>query len=226
MAGTIGSSRWPRHCGWPSSSRRRSCTCSAVAATGPRSSGAPPSTDCSRTSSPTEQRRVPAGGTLSDSAPPRRHRRPRSRSLRRRGRWPMTPFMFRIAELVGGPAESPEPSTRPSLSRPVGEGADRYVAVRSLAEQLVCEANAVLPHEAGLTLSDDVADGKLDFTIACGTHRARVSTTFGGGAAVGQLLRGQDAQGTPVELADADALPDLIVSLLVEAGVGRLRQKA
>jgi hypothetical protein len=138
----------------------------------------------------------------------------------------MTPFMFRIAELVGGPAEDPEPSTRPSVPQPVGEGADRYVAVRSLAEQLVCEANAVLPADAVLTLDDEVADGRLDFTIACGSHSARVSTTFGGGASVGQLLRQQAATGDPVELEDADALPDLIVSLLVEAGLGRLPQQA
>jgi hypothetical protein len=138
----------------------------------------------------------------------------------------MTPFMFRIAELVDDPSEEPVPSTRPSEPQPVGQGADRYVAVRSLAEQLVCEANAVLPPQAALTLSDEVADGRLDFTIACGRHRARVSTTFGGGRSFGRLLRQEQAEGAPVELEDADALPDLIVSLLVEAGAGRLVERA
>jgi hypothetical protein len=133
----------------------------------------------------------------------------------------MTPFMFRIAELVGDPGEDPVPSTRASEPQPVGQGADRYVAVRSLAEQLVCEANAVLPQEVALTLSDEVADGRLDFTIACGTHRARVATTFGGGRSFGELLRQEQTEGVPVELEDADALPDLIVSLLVEAGAAR-----
>jgi len=118
------------------------------------------------------------------------------------------------------------PSTRLSEPQPVGQGADRYVAVRSLAEQLVCEANAVLPPEAVLTLSDEVADGRLDFTITCATHRARVSTTFGGGESLGRLLRPGQAEGAPVELEDSDALPDLIVSLLVEAGVGRLLEQA
>jgi hypothetical protein len=138
----------------------------------------------------------------------------------------MTPFMFRIAELFGDPVDEPVPSTRPSRPQPVGQGADRYVAVRSLAEQLVCEANAILPPEAELTLVDEVADGRLDFTIACGTHRARVSTSFGGGRSVGRLLRHGQAEGAPVELEDADALPDLIVSLLVEAGAGRLAERA
>jgi len=138
----------------------------------------------------------------------------------------MTPFMFRISELLGEPGEDPAPSTRPSRPQPVGQGADRYVAVRSLAEQLVCEANAVLPPEAALTLADEAADGRLDFTIACGAHRARVSTMFGGGRSVGRLLRHEEAEGPPVELEDADALPDLIVSLLVEAGAGRLAERA
>jgi hypothetical protein len=100
------------------------------------------------------------------------------------------------------------------------------VAVRSLAEQLVCEANAVLPPEAVLSLADEVADGRLDFTISCGPHRVRVSTTFGGGSSFGRLLRDGQAEGAAVELEDADALPDLIVSLLVEAGAGRLVKRA
>jgi len=137
----------------------------------------------------------------------------------------MTPFMFRIAELFGDPGEVPVPSTRPSRPQPVGEGADRHVAVRSLAEQLVCEANAVLPPDAALTLTDEVADGRLDFTIACGTHRARVSTTFGGGRSFGRLLGHEGAEDSPVELEDADALPDLIVSLIVESGAGRLAER-
>ncbi|MCW2500567.1 MAG: hypothetical protein JWN87_2243 [Frankiales bacterium] len=129
----------------------------------------------------------------------------------------MTPFMVRIAELVGSPEAGAVPSTRPSAPQPVGVGADRHVAVRSLAEQLVCEANAVLPPGPRLTLADEVVDGRLDFTLAYGSSRARVSTAFSGGRSYAQLLR-EDASGEdPVELEDADALPDLIVRLLVDA---------
>ena len=131
----------------------------------------------------------------------------------------MTPFMFRIAELVGDPVEDPVPSTRPSAPRPVGQGADRYVAVRSLAEQLVCEANAVLPPEALLSLSDEVADGRLDCTISCGPHRARVSTTFERRLGIRPAARDGSTRGLPPGTRGApDALPDLIVRLLVEAG--------
>ena len=64
----------------------------------------------------------------------------------------MTPFMTRVAELVGTPEEqladldtlAPMPDTRISRRIATGTGADRQVAIRSLAEQLVSEANAIL----------------------------------------------------------------------------------
>lgn len=125
----------------------------------------------------------------------------------------MTPFMWRVADVVGLDEPAVEPGTVPSRPRAVGNGADRYVAVRSLAEQLVCEANAVLAPGPGMTLVDDLSDGRLDFTIAYGTSRARVSTAFAGGHSLGTLERPGHDSGS-VELRDADALPDLIVSLL------------
>src|SRR5699024_603271 len=83
-------------------------------------------------------------------------RRPTPRRSRRRA---MTPFMTRVAEFIGAhdpqdvgthelPAISSRSTTMPQtrISRRVatGTGADRHVALRSLAEQYVCEANAVL----------------------------------------------------------------------------------
>ena len=64
----------------------------------------------------------------------------------------MTPFMLRVAEIVGTPKDelpeldefAPMPETRVSRRIATGTGADRQVAIRSLAEQLVSEANAIL----------------------------------------------------------------------------------
>ena len=64
----------------------------------------------------------------------------------------MTPFMLRVAEIVGTPQDqlpeldelAPMPETRISRRIATGTGADRQVAIRSLAEQLVSEANAIL----------------------------------------------------------------------------------
>ena len=101
----------------------------------------------------------------------------------------MTPFMLRVAEIVGTPQDqlpeldelAPMPETRISRRIATGTGADRQVAIRSLAEQLVSEANAILGQ----------ADDRLQL--------------------VDEKL--------PHELDGPDALPDLIVRLLVESGV-------
>lgn len=122
--------------------------------------------------------------------------------------------MVRVAELVGSTGTPPAPSTRPSRPQATGAGADRHVAVRSLAEQLVCEANAILQEGQRLTLTDEVVDGRLDFTVTYGDSSARVSTAFSGGRSQAQLLRDGSPDAVPVELQDADALPDLLLGLL------------
>ena len=137
----------------------------------------------------------------------------------------MTPFMQRVAELVGAiPTEegaadlAPMPATRLSQRIATSTGADRHVAIRSLAEQLVCEANAVLPPGDDLTISDETPPSELAFTIGYRGRGARVSTTFADGTAYGRLVGYGFETDAPRELADADAVPDLIVRLLDTAG--------
>ncbi|MCB0905740.1 MAG: hypothetical protein KDB63_01315, partial [Nocardioidaceae bacterium] len=71
----------------------------------------------------------------------------------------MTPFMLRVAEIIGeevDPGPVPMPATRISQRIATSTGADRQVAIRSLAEQLLCEANAVLSNsDEHLTLTDE-----------------------------------------------------------------------
>jgi hypothetical protein len=142
----------------------------------------------------------------------------------------MTPFMVRVAEILGvdtDPESLPVPATAPSIARPVNEGADRQVAVRSLAEQLLCEANAVLAEQDDhLTLVDEVGDAELTFEVAYRGRKARVSTRFDGGVAVGEIVGDGVADTGPRELASPDALPDLLLLLLLEADVPRHPQPA
>lgn len=142
----------------------------------------------------------------------------------------MTPFMLRVAEVVGvdtDPESLPVPETAPSVPRPVNEGADRQVAVRSLAEQLLCEANAVLAEQDDhLTLLDQVGDAELTFVVAYRGRQARVSTRFDGGVATGQIVGEGVPDAEPRELASPDALPDLLLLLLLEADVPRHPQPA
>lgn len=137
----------------------------------------------------------------------------------------MTPFMLRVAEILGqdpGSGERPVPGTRPSAPATAGTGADRQVAVRALAEQLVCEANAVLAGaDDHLALTDELSGGELAFSVHYRGRRARVSTRFADGVAYGRLVGdGLTATG-PRELDGPEALTDLLLLLLVESDVPR-----
>ena len=140
----------------------------------------------------------------------------------------MTPFMQRVAELVGTPQDdpgtlevlAPPPETRHSRRIATGTGADRQVMIRSLAEQLVSEANAVLgPADDRLDLVDETLPHELAFSVTHRGRAARVSTTFQDGTAYGRLVGDGIDPEEPVELEGLDALPDLLVRLLVESGV-------
>ncbi len=135
----------------------------------------------------------------------------------------MTPFMLRVAEIVGAQVEPdalPMPATRLSRRIATGTGADRQVALRSLAEQLVCEANAVLgAADDQLALVDETLPSELAFSVTCRGRRARVSTAFADGTAIGRLIGDGFDSEAPVELDSPDALPDLLVRLLLESGV-------
>lgn len=140
----------------------------------------------------------------------------------------MTPFMARVAEIVGTPEEeladldtlAPMPDTRISRRIATGTGADRQVAIRSLAEQLVSEANAILASaDDRLELVDETLPDELAFRVTHRGRAARVSTTFRDGTAYGRLVGDGFESDVPRELDGPDALPDLLVRLLVESGV-------
>ena len=140
----------------------------------------------------------------------------------------MTPFMLRIAELVGTDESqlgeldtlAPMPMTRISQRIATSTGADRQVAIRSLAEQLVCEANAVLAHaDDHLSLVDETLPSELAFAVGYRGRAARVSMTFEDGTAYGRLVGDGFEAELPHELDGPDALPDLLVRLMTQSGL-------
>ncbi|MGW7410442.1 hypothetical protein ACWGI9_43415 [Streptomyces sp. NPDC054833] len=139
----------------------------------------------------------------------------------------MTPFMLSVAEVLGqDPAAGapPVPGTRPSEPTSTGTGADRQVAVRALAEQLVCEANAVLAEaDDHLALTDELSVGELAFSVHYRGRTARVSTRFSDGTAYGRLVGDGLTATEPRELNGPEALTDLLLMLLVESGAPRRR---
>ena len=135
----------------------------------------------------------------------------------------VTFFMQQLADSLGQPVdelEIPEIAVRPSTPVGRGTGTDRQVELRSLAEQLVCEANAVIQDRSALlTLTDEVGQNELAFTIASGDHTARVSTSYEGSETRGQIISADLPTTEVYELAGPDALPDLIIRLCLVAGL-------
>lgn len=120
----------------------------------------------------------------------------------------MTAFMAEVSEVLAG-RRPPGPALPDSRRRPAAAGARCHVEARSLAEQLVCEANAVLGATgAPIALDDEVAGDALAFTLARNGRRARVETSFEGGLALSSV------DGRPVELAGPDDVAALVLSLI------------
>lgn len=128
----------------------------------------------------------------------------------------MTPFMVRVSEVLDLPTDIDLPDIQPSRPKPAAIGAEGYVEARSLAEQLVCEANVVLS-TAGLErmeLVDEAGPKELAFTLSYRDRQARIVTNFGHAAAVGHLYGVGTRHLGNVELAGADQIERLILLLI------------
>ena len=94
----------------------------------------------------------------------------------------MTPFMMRVAELLGedvNPEDLPTPALLPSQYRSTGKGNDIHVAYRGLTEQLMCEANAVLANEDDhMSLVDDIIGNEMLYSVYYRGRAAVISTTL------------------------------------------------
>lgn len=128
----------------------------------------------------------------------------------------MTPFMFLVSEVLDLPTDVDLPDIQPSRPQPAAIGAEGHVECRSLAEQLVSEANVVLS-SAGrerMSLTDEAGPKELAFTIAYEDREARIVTNFGHAAAVGHLYGVGTRHLGNVELAGADQVERLILLLI------------
>ncbi|QDQ98214.1 hypothetical protein [Tomitella fengzijianii] len=124
----------------------------------------------------------------------------------------MTPFMLAVQDhLDGAPATAP--STTPSAVRTLAAAADTQVLIRSLAEQLLCEANVVLrQHGAEFTLVDESGPGALTFTIACADRSARIATLVDARSATAHIQAPGIAESR--ELAGEEQMQALLLSLV------------
>lgn len=126
----------------------------------------------------------------------------------------MTPFMHSVQALLDGePATAPATTASEPIPRPVAT--DAQMMVRSLAEQLVSEANAILrEHGEVIRLDDEVGPGELTFTLGYRNRAARVQTVLSGRYAVANLvIDGQDSAPSR-QLSGEEELQALVLSLI------------
>jgi hypothetical protein len=128
----------------------------------------------------------------------------------------MTPFMLRVSRVLDLPADVDLPEIQSSRRLPAAVGADEHVECRSLAEQLVCEANVVLTADGRdrIKLTDEVKVGQLSFAMSYGQRQARIVTSIGHDVAVGHLYGIGSRHLGNVELTGAEQVEKLILLLI------------
>ncbi len=124
--------------------------------------------------------------------------------------------MLRVSDVLDLPTDVDLPEIRASRPLPAAIGADEHVECRSLAEQLVCEANVVLTanDRERIELSDDVRGGQLSFSLTHESRQARIVTKIGDDVAVGHLYGVGSRHLGNVELTGADQVEKLILLLI------------
>jgi hypothetical protein len=126
----------------------------------------------------------------------------------------MTPFMLSVQALLDG-EPAPQAATTDSQPIPLPIATDAQMMLRSLAEQLVSEANAILrEHGDVLSLVDEVGPGELTFTLGYRDRAARVQTVMAGRSAVVRLTVDGRVEDTPQQLTGENELQALVLSLI------------
>jgi hypothetical protein len=107
------------------------------------------------------------------------------------------------------------PATVRSRPGPVPAAADAQVKLRVLAEQLVCEANAVLRDTGdAVALDDECGPGALAFTLRFLDRSAAVGTVVSGRRAEARLLTGGEPGRDRRRLAGEEELRALLLTLI------------
>src|ERR1700742_4074494 len=101
----------------------------------------------------------------------------------------MTPFMIAVRDVLDGRLAPPKPAVAPSIPGPVQVAIGLQAAMRTLAEALAAEANAVLQLDriggenenvvngiAVITLADEHGPGGIAFTLGYRNRSAQVRT--------------------------------------------------
>jgi len=130
-----------------------------------------------------------------------------------------TPFMLRVRDTLESSGAAPtELRMKLSGSRSIAVAVDEWVELRTYAEHMIAEANAMLgPDDERIALCDECGDGVLAFELRRRAQRFRVFVNPDASGHRGQVEVGDDPQLSPEEPAERTVLDDLIVNMMVRA---------
>ena len=124
--------------------------------------------------------------------------------------------MIAVENLLLGDAAD-RPATEDADPQPIAVAADSQVMIRALAEQLVCEANAVLAaHGETIRLLDHCGPGQLSFTLGYADREVRVEMAAHGHAGTSRLVTATPSH-APQRLSSAAEVGPLILGLIEPA---------
>ncbi|MEB3022118.1 hypothetical protein [[Mycobacterium] crassicus] len=131
-----------------------------------------------------------------------------------------TPFMLRVRDAVNG--TSPEPTKlrfEPSGTCSIAAAVDEWFGLRTYAEHMISEANAMLDADAErIELRDECGTGVLAFELSWRGRRLRLSIDIDPPGHTARLTTGDDHHAQTEKPSDIRALDDIIIDMLIQAG--------
>jgi hypothetical protein len=127
-----------------------------------------------------------------------------------------TPFMLRVRGVLDGTEPVPGSfALRPSELRSRAATVDTWFYLRTRAEQVVAEANAMLEGRAPLfDLEDESGSGRLAFVVRHGSRWMRLRIDHVDPRTFLELDGTMVSSAAPMEPVDHGALDDLVIGLL------------
>lgn len=123
-----------------------------------------------------------------------------------------TTFMLRVREAMRR-VDPQGLRLRLSLPLPVAEATDEWFYLRCRSEQMIAEANCMLPLPV-LDLEDEYGTDQLAFVVRCGPRSSRISLGQNARTAWVELKRSYDPIDGRVKPEDSESVEDLVIELL------------
>lgn len=133
-----------------------------------------------------------------------------------------TPFMLRVRDAVRGVATEPlELRFERSAVCSIAAAVDEWVELRTYAEQMIAEANAMLDADTErISLEDEHGTGELAFQLGWRGRRFRLLVDRDPRGETARLEMGGAFDPRPEKPAGVRALDDLIIDMLTQASQG------